>query len=370
MKPLRLFLLLALAALLTLATPAFATKVHLPPGGDTSGFILTVTIPVDNQTGDWVSGGTYTLNGSTLTRNGTGGGGVPPYSVGTTQMVINIGSDWAEGTYAFSLFGAPGTGSPAGAVAFDDADPTLTIELILDSSQPPCHAGEPCHNQSAAYPTTVSAPANLIYSVTDLRDPYLSEDDTVSYGVNSSGQVVGAFSYLNTQYAFRFSNGVMTDLGTPSYSVANAINVPGQVVGIYDTNDGSEHAFLYSNGALTDLGTLPGGTNSEANGINVAGQIAGTADTSAGQFHAFLYQQGVMTDLGTLPGGGDSYGECVNYYGQVVGTAYNSNGVQHGFLYSKGAMTDLGTLPGGTGSQAHDINALGQVVGTADTSAG
>jgi probable HAF family extracellular repeat protein len=51
---------------------------------------------------------------------------------------------------------------------------------------------------------------------------------------------------------------------------------------------------------LTDLGALMG-TNSYAQGINNQGQVVGYWNTTNGT-HAFLYGAGSVTDLGTLGG--------------------------------------------------------------------
>src|SRR3954467_15407004 len=78
------------------------------------------------------------------------------------------------------------------------------------------------------------------------------------------------------------------DLGTLGglNSVAYGINSIGQVVGDSDRSIPNSRAFLYSNGAMTDLGSLDG-TSSFAKDINMSGQIVGS--TSAGGARAFLY---------------------------------------------------------------------------------
>ena len=57
------------------------------------------------------------------------------------------------------------------------------------------------------------------------------------------------------------------------------------------------HAFRWQNGVMTDLGTL-GGPTSSATAINDAGQVTGISDTSTGGRSAFLWQGGVMHDIG------------------------------------------------------------------------
>jgi RHS repeat-associated protein len=185
----------------------------------------------------------------------------------------------------------------------------------------------------------------------------------VATGINSSGQIVGYTSYaaqsgcpaLPSQ-AFVDTNGTMTRLAVGGVSsAAYAIDDSGQVVGQFVlSGTGPQHAFLYSNGVTTDLGTL-GGTNSIAFGINNNGQVVGEAMNASGNYHAFLYSGGTMSDLGTL-GGATSNAFGINNSGQIVGQSLTSAGVYDAFVYNSGAMTDLLL------SSANGINNAGQIV--------
>src|SRR5436309_13109347 len=106
---------------------------------------------------------------------------------------------------------------------------------------------------------------------------------------------------------------------------AQFINNPGVVVGgadssIHDPNAPNcgnadcflTHAFRWQDGVLTDLGTLPGGDRSQAISINARGWIAGGSKTgefdplTGGlQFHGVLWKDGEIIDLGTLGEGLD-----------------------------------------------------------------
>jgi len=185
--------------------------------------------------------------------------------------------------------------------------------------------------------------------------------------VNGSGQVVGRSTPSDGSVrAFLWQNGAITRLGEPATysSVANGINVSGQVVGRITAD--SPHAALWQNGLLTDLGTL-GGTSSEAFGINAAGRIVGYSSLPSNARHAFLWQNGAMTDLGSLNGESQAFG--INDAGQIVGWSSVSvpSGAadSHAFLWQNGVMTDLGAL-GGHYSSAAAINASGQVAGDSD----
>jgi probable HAF family extracellular repeat protein len=169
---------------------------------------------------------------------------------------------------------------------------------------------------------------------------------------------VGQSGTSNGYYhAFLYSNGTMTDLGTPpgctgSYG-ASGTNANGQVVGYADTSSGSvsaSHAFLYSNGAITDLGTLAGGSNSFATGINSSGQVVGYADTSSGigTYHAFLYSNGPIVDLNALispASGWTLYGaEAINDSGEIVGYGIDTGTIApfqpHAFLVKPASPGD------------------------------
>ena len=183
----------------------------------------------------------------------------------------------------------------------------------------------------------------------------------------AGGAVIGASLSGDFTRGFIYRDGGIQSIGTlyGGDSIAYGINASGQVVGDSTDTSGNNRAFLYSGGTLTDIGTL-GGADAGARGINSAGMIVGGSQPGAAfpddGAHAFLYRDGAMHDLGTL-GGGSSWAYAVNDAGQVVGNSLVAgNAAWHPFLYSDGKMTDLGSF-GGVYSEAHAINAAGVVVG-------
>lgn len=201
-------------------------------------------------------------------------------------------------------------------------------------------------------------------------------------------------------HAFRWRDGVMTDLGElPHYvsSRATAISANGLIAGVsenpYDldpvlSSPGMPFPIfrgtLWKGKTITDVGALTneGGHTSPADGVNSRGQVIGAAFTSMPdpfsmlvnyQVHAYLSQNGVIQDLGTL-GGPDSEPLLINDKGQVVGDSYlNSNPTNTcylplmtgAFIWEQGHMTDLGNL-GGTCTNAIAQNNRGQVTGSSN----
>ena len=200
------------------------------------------------------------------------------------------------------------------------------------------------------------------------------------YAVNDSGVVVGE-SDNNRSQAFRYENGVMTNLGSlgGGSGVAHDINNAGRIVGT-SSNGVSSRPFLYENGAMRDLGTLAGtnDTFGRSFGLSQSGLIAGTSARGGTlSSHATLWSGGVggsITDLGSLIAPTNySQAYAVNDAGQVVGSSVvgtvsptSSTELYHAFRWRGGSMVDLGTLASQATyihSEARDIDASGLAVG-------
>jgi probable HAF family extracellular repeat protein len=195
-----------------------------------------------------------------------------------------------------------------------------------------------------------------------------------AYGVSGNGNViVGEASIAGdaANHAFSWTaGGGMIDLGTlgGNNSRANAASANGSVIvgTSFLAGETSEHGFRWSGGVMTDLGTL-GGTFSSAVGVSADGTvIVGTEEDGSAQY-AYRWVGGVMTSLGSLAGATGSAAAAVSADGStVVGTASHSNGHSHAFRWNGGVMTDLGTF-GGLQSEAIAVSANGAVVvGSAD----
>jgi len=172
-------------------------------------------------------------------------------------------------------------------------------------------------------------------------------------------------------HAFRWQNGVLTDVGTLQgvngdlISVANSVNARGWIAGSWDTGGidpltgfPATHAVLWRDAEITDLGTLGTGIESNAAYVNNGGQVVGlsTINTVPDPFsflgaatHTFIWKNGVKRDLGTL-GGPDSFPSvgCTNEHeGLVAGQSFTNSTpnattgmpTQDPFLWENGIMT-------------------------------
>jgi probable HAF family extracellular repeat protein len=191
-------------------------------------------------------------------------------------------------------------------------------------------------------------------------------------------------------HAFRWRDGVVTDLGTlPGGANSQAFWVNGRGLiagmsqnGVIDPLLGIQalKAVVWDDGDIVNLGTLEGGYESLAQSINDRGQVTGIALNTVPdpfaccaffpntQNRAFLWKDGEMQDLGTL-GGPDAQGKFINDRGQIAGISYvsfepTSSGEPQidPFLWEDGVMMDLGSL-GGTFGEPEGLNNRGQVVG-------
>lgn len=148
------------------------------------------------------------------------------------------------------------------------------------------------------------------------------------------------------------------DSGVANQSLAYGINNAGVVVGASIV--GSQfHAFSWRDGQFTDLGpgTALGVTE---DGATIFGNAPGAIPV--------LWRNGVRENLPALGGGQTAYGHlamAMNNLGDVVGYApalkapYRDTAV----LWRGGKAIDLGRYPGGTVSRAFGVNDKGQIVG-------
>ncbi len=211
------------------------------------------------------------------------------------------------------------------------------------------------------------------YTVTDLGVLYPNWQ-LLTDGVDDEGHVAGAAqdSTFSQYRAVRYSDGVLTDLGTlgGDLSEALAISTNGLIAGDATTTSDplSYHAFLWD-GEMHDLGTLPFGDTSQAWGVNQNGVVVGWGVTLVGSgyfLHPFKWENGVLVDLS--PGfPADIRAQGINDAGVIVGT-YDPGGDSAAALWDEGGLhflDDLAEPFDGSLLTASAINAGGQVAGEA-----
>jgi probable HAF family extracellular repeat protein len=194
-------------------------------------------------------------------------------------------------------------------------------------------------------------------SFTQIDVPGASQ--TLAYGINSAGQIVGNFFDSTGGHGFLYNGSSFTQIDVPGAHTTGVtgINDAGQIVGGF-----GDHSFLYTGGRFTQI-DVPGAINTSASGINNVGQIVGFFFDSTGD-HGFLYNGSSFTQI-DVPGASYTFAYGINNAGQIVGLFSNSNGppsANHGFLYNGGSFAQI-DVPGAINTSASGINNVGQIVG-------
>lgn len=304
----------------------------------------------------------------------------PPDNAGSLRITTaTTGADQDADGYLFAIDGGPTQSIGANTAITLNGVPAGAQTVSVSGVATNCTVGggntrqvTVTAGQTATAEFIITCTALAAYRAVDLGT--LGGNYSVANGINLAGQVVGYTEVSGggaARRAFLWDSGVMTllgNLGGNGESSASAINSAGEIVGYSAVDDGGIHAFLWRNGVMTDLGVLQdrGHHGSYAVAINPSGQVVGVSElvTDDGfDQRAFLWEKGVMRDLGRFSPSG------INPAGQVVGSANTATGQTRAFLWENGAMTDLGTL-GGDISIASGINPAGQVVGSSYTSDG
>jgi probable HAF family extracellular repeat protein len=152
-----------------------------------------------------------------------------------------------------------------------------------------------------------------------------------------------------------------------SDAIATDISRDGSVIvgRFYVDAEGSWHAFRWSGGVVTDLGFLPsGGRDSEAGAVCGLGAavVGSTVDSTTIQ-RAFRWRAGSsMQNLGGVGKNSLAYAKGCSDDGNVVaGTSMDDKGNLRATRWDASSPRDLGTL-GGDMSEAHAISSDGSVV--------
>lgn len=199
-----------------------------------------------------------------------------------------------------------------------------------------------------------------------IRDIGSFGGNSFALSINSSGIVAGYSFFANSEsmHAFIYDSKAGTglqDLGTlgGTRSFGEVINEAGQVSGWSLNADGAMHAFRYSGGVMQDLGTLDGAGSSEATDMNDAGLVVGNSTSENGAQRGFIHDGTTMRDLGTL-GGRFSEAVAINASGVVVGSSQGADDpLQRAVSWTpEEGMVDLNTRLHSPPAGLHLVRAL------------
>jgi uncharacterized membrane protein len=206
---------------------------------------------------------------------------------------------------------------------------------------------------------------------------------TVLEGINSRGEIIGAYIDCVNPYPFNghnflWNNGTFTDIDPPGClgdgnfaSTEMGINEQGDVVGTCIDSTGFYHGFRLSNGSYTLLdapGSIGGGGTAAA-GINPKGDIIGWFfDNSSFNAHGFLVSNGTYTTIDVpaalAPAPAQTQTTAINPQGDILGT-YQDERLSYfnqGFLLSGGVFSGF-NIPGGPAIFPNGMNPRGDIVG-------
>jgi probable HAF family extracellular repeat protein len=208
----------------------------------------------------------------------------------------------------------------------------------------------------------------------------------VATRISPNGKITGYASREGpgAYHAFRVEGGVMTDVGTLSYSGPLAysqglgINDAGHVSGFaYMVLGGPEHGMFVGDRGGVDITPAERFGLAQWHAVNASDMLAGyvSASFTGGAFTPATYTQG--GSITVIPVGGgleEGYAYDLNDAGTVVGTNFTlapfpEPNIFHAFAFSGGVTTDLNDaangLPG-VMTEAVDIAENGLIAGTAD----
>lgn len=198
-------------------------------------------------------------------------------------------------------------------------------------------------------------------------------------GPNPQGTSVGGYTLTagGALHGFTVRDGVFTPFDPPgsTFTTANYINPPGDIVGAYVDSGGVSHGFILSGGSYTTV-DYPGAAGTTLSSINPSGEMSGAtcSDPACGVFgatnvtHSFLVsKKGVFSATFDPPGATGSGTSVVIPSGAVVGAYTNVSGTTcstqcQGYMLFHGTYATI-DYPGSGFTFAGGANASGNIVG-------
>lgn len=193
-------------------------------------------------------------------------------------------------------------------------------------------------------------------------------DFSQGYGINDSGQVVGAgrINFFNYQAFIGTAAGstLVPIPGGYAGSLGYGVNNSGQVAGwLLNGLSAPQEAFVGS----TAIPLPAGWNNANGNGVNATGAVAGYGANGSSVTQAFIYNGSTSNAIPVLSGWTQTQGWALNDSGLVAGWGNNGTNSQ-AFIGTASGMTAIPLPVGATYSYARggSINDAGLVVGQSD----
>ena len=181
------------------------------------------------------------------------------------------------------------------------------------------------------------------WGATTIDDPGSAFLGGGAMGINSAGEIVGAFCsatcYVGVEQGYALSSGVFTTLDFPGSDGpsgdATGINDLDQIIGQWEDTGGGLHGYKFSRGTYASI-DVPNAMFTIAFGNNNAGQIVGWYGDSAGTAHGFLLvgKKFKTVDVPGVEPSGSAREQLyhINQAGDFVGYYVDKSGMSHGFV--------------------------------------
>lgn len=208
-----------------------------------------------------------------------------------------------------------------------------------------------------------------VYTGVDIVD----SSSTWIYGLNNSGEAVGAFHRTYTSFGITVGftqvlNGAFTEFAAPTFlTVGQAINNAGTVVGHAGTGLPSSPTYTAiersAGGKIAAL-TVSGQSDTWATSINDSDVIAGYASTGTAYTDPVVgfTQTGSSTQTFEYPGALQTYFTGISNSNEIVGYYANSDGTKNGFILANDVFTAFSD-PSGIATFPQGVSKSGVIVG-------
>ncbi len=152
--------------------------------------------------------------------------------------------------------------------------------------------------------------------------------NTMPFGINSSGTIVGCMHNAGTMHGWMMQNGSFVSL-SPAYAMYTGISDAGTIVGWSYKAPGSIRSFVLNGTGQVDI-AYPGASNTQAYGVNAYGDVVGWYGPSGAGGHGFLLRNGEFTSI-DVSGTALTHALGINSVGTIVGYYEDANGY-HAFI--------------------------------------